>query len=51
MFFLFIFQAYQDYEYYGIYNKKQLAQFFSVKKVLFHNLQQSLYWSIRQMII
>lgn len=32
MFFLFIFQAYQDYEYYGIYNKEQLAQFFFCEK-------------------
>ena len=49
--FLFIFQAYQDYEYYSVYNKEDLAQFFSMKKVLLWDLQQSLYWSIRQMII
>ena len=49
--FIFIFQAYEDYEYYSVYNKEDLAQFFSMKKVLLGNLQQSLYWSIRQMII
>ena len=49
--FLFIFQTYQDYEYYSVYNKEDLAQFFSMKKVLLWDLQQSLYWSIRQMII
>ena len=49
--FLFIFQAYQGYEYYSVYNKEDLAQFFSMKKVLLWDLQQSLYWSIRQMII
>lgn len=49
--FLLIFQAYQDYEYYSAYSKEDLAQFFSMKKVLLWDLQQSLYWSIRQMII
>lgn len=41
--FIFIFQAYEDYEYYSVYNKEDLAQFFSMKKVLLGNLQQSLY--------
>lgn len=49
--FLFIFQAYQDYEYYSVYSKEDLAQFFSMKKVLLWDLKQSFYWSIRQIII
>lgn len=49
--FLFIFQTYQDYEYYSVYSKEDLAQFFSMKKVLLWDLKQSFYWSIRQIII
>lgn len=45
--FLFIFQEYQNYEYYSVYSKED----FSVKEVLLWNLGQSLYWGIRQMII
>lgn len=45
--FLFIFQAYQNYEYYSVYSKED----FSVKEVLLWDLGQSLYWVIRQMII
>ena len=48
---LFIIQAYQDYEYYSVYSKEDLAEFFSMKKVLFGNLQKSFYWNVRQMII
>ena len=49
--FLFIFQTYQDYEYYSVYSKEDLAQFFSMKKVVLWDLKQSFYWSIRQIII
>lgn len=45
--FLFIFQAYQNYEYYSVYSKED----FSVNEVLLWDLGQSLYWGIRQMII
>lgn len=49
--FLFMFQAYQDYEFYSVYSKEDLEQFFSMKNVLLWDFNQSLYWSIRQMII
>lgn len=45
--FLFIFQVYQNYEYYSVYSKED----FSVNEVLLWDLGQSLYWGIRQMII
>lgn len=35
--FLCIFQIYKDYKYYSVYSKEDLAQFFSVKKMLFWN--------------
>lgn len=49
--FLFIFQAYQDYEYYSVYSKEDLAHFFSMKEVLLKSLKQSLCLSISQIIV
>ncbi len=49
--FLFIFQVYQDYNYYRVYSKEELAEFFSIKDTVLWNLKQLLYWSITQMII
>ena len=48
---LFIFQTYEDYNYYSEYSKEELADFFSMKDTLLWNLNQSLYLSIGQMII
>jgi len=49
--FLFIFRVHQDYEYYSVYDKEELAEFFSMKEILLWDLNQALSWSIRQMII
>ena len=49
--FLFIFQMYEDYNYYSEYPKEELEEIFSMKDTLLWNLKQSLHWSISQMII
>ena len=49
--FLFIYQAYEEYDYYSIYSKEELAEFFSMKDTLVWILDRSLHWSIMQMII
>ena len=47
----FSYSLYQDYEYYSVYSKEELAEFFSMKDTVLWELKQALSWSIMQMII
>ena len=46
----FSYSLYQDYEYYSVYSKEELAEFFSMKDMVLGELKQALSWSIMQMI-
>ncbi len=48
---LFVYQLYENYNYYSEYSKEELAKFFSMKETILFNLKQSLYVSISQMIV
>jgi drug/metabolite transporter (DMT)-like permease len=47
----FSYSLYQDYEYYSVYSKEELAEFFSMKDTVLWELKQALSWNIMQMII
>ena len=47
----FSFFLFQDYEYYSVYSKEDLAEFFSMKKTVLWDLKQALTWSVMQLII
>ena len=50
-FILFVNQAYSDYNYYKVYPKEELVEFFSMTETLLLIFEQSLLMSIRQTII
>ena len=50
-FVLFLIMMYQDYQYYSAYSRKELAEFFSMKKELVWDMQQALSWSTNIMVI
>lgn len=48
---LFLFLLHQDYEYYSVYDREELMEFFSMKDTILFDFRQTLSFSIRQMII
>ena len=49
--FLFLYKAFEDYSYYSVYSKDELAEFFSLKETLIYNAWQSLHFCTLQMIV
>ena len=49
-FILLAIQLYQDYEYYSVYDKEELAEFFSMKDTILWDMKQAFSWSIAQLI-
>lgn len=47
----FLIMTYQDYQYYSVYSREELAEFFSMKKELIWNMQQALSLSTNVMVI
>lgn len=48
---LSLYFLYSSYEYYSVYPKEELLEFFSIKKVLIHDLGRAFSLSVCQMII
>ena len=47
----FSLMLYQDYEYYSVYDKSELMEFFSMGQTILHNINVSSFWCCIQMIV